>query len=272
MNSMYLDQIHSTYHHHHLVLLPILPSPPQLRFFFPWVQLVLPTCACVEGHHWNMGNPPGTNHWRKPTLSFPQQPWPASSSSARGGASCALLPPCWDVTGLILCMQPQLLCGHECNGNVLSREHWLWPLFTSYCFHLSTPFFSMFIKPWRGEGVNIDVQWGLSPPHWLLLWTHGQLWVSLYWTLTHCTVKLVWWGVRDALIDGYRNSYLGGGLMLCPFSKIIVVNSLLRSTTSSKHYWSKECIPNSHRIHTKTLCCFQIGNKSLHIFLQLWCT
>lgn len=50
------------------------------------------------------------------------------------------------------------------------------------------------------------------------------LWVSVVISIYHKKVCL-WWGLRDAPIYGYRYTYLGYSLVLCPFDWIILESS-----------------------------------------------
>lgn len=51
--------------------------------------------------------------------------------------------------------------------------------------------------------------------------THSPLWKK----------KLLWYRLRASLIYGHREKSLEGGVAVCPFNKMIVVGSLLRSMT-----------------------------------------
>lgn len=66
----------------------------------------------------------------------------------------------------------------------------------------------------------------------LVLRTSGCL-LSAHWPVvdlcvaTYCRKKLLWYGLKDALISGHNKKSLGVILILHPFSKIIVLDSSL---------------------------------------------
>lgn len=52
----------------------------------------------------------------------------------------------------------------------------------------------------------------------------GQWWISVL-RIIYCRWKHLWWGLRDALICGYKDESLGAGLIL--FNRRMVVSALL---------------------------------------------
>lgn len=62
----------------------------------------------------------------------------------------------------------------------------------------------------------------------------GQLWVSLLVNI-YCMKKLLWWRMANAEICGFKDKSLGAGLILCPFSRAIVLDFSLRAYDLSSH-------------------------------------
>jgi hypothetical protein len=113
------------------------------------------------------------------------------------------------------CRQTQLLLHSQIHSLPVSRRH-CFQAYGSY----NLPSFSCVMNPesWRGLWDMI-VHWWISPP--LILILHSiysmlyytlyydtdtilfyHLWVSIFTTI-HCTKKLLWWSLRDALINRY---------------------------------------------------------------------
>lgn len=83
------------------------------------------------------------------------------------------------------------------------------------------------------EALEVRVQCIVPSREWTFLKSHysldfGRLWVSVLVSI-YCKQKLFWWRVKGVLIYRYHKS-LGVCLILCPFGRIIVVDSLLGST------------------------------------------
>lgn len=55
----------------------------------------------------------------------------------------------------------------------------------------------------------------------------GWLWVSVFTTAGYCKWKFLWWGLKDALIDECNTKPLGVGIILYPFSRIMIAGSSL---------------------------------------------
>lgn len=78
-----------------------------------------------------------------------------------------------------------------------------------------------------GEVICVSHSWLKTPVTYSLHTT--PLWVSLLFTI-YCDGKLLWWGLRDALIYCNSNKPLGSILVPCPFSKVLILISSMCST------------------------------------------
>lgn len=177
MNSMYLDEIHLLFSP---ILLLLNTSSSKLHFFFPLVQLALPVCAWVKGHHWSVGNLLGTNHWRKLTL-------PPFLSSHHlpilllrwGWGLCGSKHSCSGFRNEMILHCPE----NKCFAAVL------WRLLVVSIFPSPLPQCSP--TPWRGERIDRDVQLGLSTYIHIFseLWPAVSLCVEPPGTVGWCLVK-----------------------------------------------------------------------------------
>ena len=87
----------------------------------------------------------------------------------------------------------------------------------------------------------------------------------------YCTKKLLWWRLKDALI--YRYKLLGVGLILCPFSRVLVGSLLGPKTYSgSFRFFALFIVAGMHVIECVIACIGRIENnlgEYIHFFYHL---
>lgn len=149
---------------------------------------------------------------------------------------------------------------HACSDPIMCSKYVLCVLLqtptTSGSYNLSAPLlrWSLSLEGWYGIDVPFRDEHSTVSYSLKVVW----LWVSVLITIN--SKRMLWWALRVGLIYGYKWKNSWDSLILCSFSRIMVLGSLL---SLSPNQWQVLVIP----IFTSS---FWVGIQCKHFVLSLW--